>query len=75
MKNLHFSLVGHRVNQIYDIDNKTYLIRLHNNEEKNVLLLESGTRIQKTAFDWPKSNSPCKLNFLLLLVTHSNSIN
>ncbi|CAH1729386.1 unnamed protein product [Chironomus riparius] len=51
-------LVGHRVNQIYDIDNKTYLIRLHNNEEKNVLLLESGTRIQKTAFDWPKSLSP-----------------
>jgi predicted ribosome quality control (RQC) complex YloA/Tae2 family protein len=31
---------------------------LHNNEEKNVLLLESGTRIQITAFDWPKSNSP-----------------
>ncbi|KAG5672133.1 hypothetical protein PVAND_002287 [Polypedilum vanderplanki] len=51
-------LIGHRVNQIYDIDNKTYLIRLHNNEEKNVLLFESGTRIHTTTYDWPKSVSP-----------------
>lgn len=58
MKIDYFSLVGHRVNQIYDIDNKTYLIRLHNNDERTVLLLESGTRIQATVFDWPKSNAP-----------------
>lgn len=54
----HFSLVGYRVNQIYDIDNKTYLIRLHRNEEKTVLLLESGNRIHTTAFEWPKNVSP-----------------
>lgn len=53
-----FSLVGFRVNQIYDIDNKTYLIRLHNNEQKSVLLLESGNRIHTTAFEWPKNVSP-----------------
>lgn len=46
------------MNQIYDIDNKTYLIRLHNNDEKNVLLLESGSRIHTTAFEWNKSVSP-----------------
>jgi predicted ribosome quality control (RQC) complex YloA/Tae2 family protein len=46
------------VNQIYDIDNKTYLIRLHRNEEKTVLLLESGNRIHTTAFEWPKNVSP-----------------
>lgn len=46
------------MNQIYDIDNKTYLIRLHRNEEKTVLLLESGNRIHTTAFEWPKNVSP-----------------
>ncbi|CAO1411768.1 unnamed protein product [Diamesa serratosioi] len=51
-------LVGMRVNQIYDIDNKTYLIRLHRNEEKLVLLMESGNRIHTTAFEWPKNVSP-----------------
>lgn len=54
----YFSLVGFRVNQIYDIDNKTYLIRLHSNEQKTVLLLESGNRIHTTAFEWPKNVSP-----------------
>lgn len=44
-----------RVNQIYDIDNRTYLIRLHRNEEKLVLLMESGNRIHTTAFEWPKN--------------------
>lgn len=46
------------MNQIYDIDNKTYLIRLHSNELKTVLLLESGNRIHTTAFEWPKNVSP-----------------
>lgn len=46
------------MNQIYDIDNKTYLIRLHQNESKTVLLLESGNRIHTTAFEWPKNVSP-----------------
>ncbi|CRL06269.1 CLUMA_CG019098, isoform A [Clunio marinus] len=50
--------VGFRVNQIYDIDNKTYLIRLQGNDEKTVLLLESGNRIHTTAFEWPKNVSP-----------------
>ncbi|XP_053693997.1 ribosome quality control complex subunit NEMF homolog [Sabethes cyaneus] len=51
-------LVGMRVNQIYDIDNKTYLIRLVRNEEKIVLLLESGNRFHMTAFEWPKNVAP-----------------
>ncbi|XP_039446062.1 ribosome quality control complex subunit NEMF homolog [Culex pipiens pallens] len=51
-------LVGMRVNQIYDIDNKTYLIRLVRNEEKVVLLLESGNRFHTTAFEWPKNVAP-----------------
>ncbi|XP_011315460.1 nuclear export mediator factor NEMF homolog [Fopius arisanus] len=51
-------LIGMRVNQIYDIDHKTYLIRLQRSEEKAVLLLESGNRIHTTAFEWPKNTAP-----------------
>ncbi|XP_055850255.1 ribosome quality control complex subunit NEMF homolog [Episyrphus balteatus] len=51
-------LVGLRVNQIYDIDNKTFLIRLQQHETKCVLLLESGIRFHTTAFEWPKNMAP-----------------
>ncbi|KAL7727087.1 hypothetical protein ACLKA6_017363 [Drosophila palustris] len=53
-------LVGYRVNQIYDIDNKTYLFRLHGGgaSEKVTLLLESGTRFHTTGFEWPKNVAP-----------------
>lgn len=46
------------MNQIYDIDNKTYLIRLQRTEEKVVLLLESGNRFHTTVFEWPKNVAP-----------------
>ncbi|XP_076234474.1 nuclear export mediator factor NEMF homolog Clbn [Calliopsis andreniformis] len=51
-------LIGMRVNQIYDIDHRTYLIRLQRSEEKSVLLLESGNRIHTTEFEWPKNVAP-----------------
>ena len=51
-------LIGMRVNQIYDIDHRTYLIRLQRSEEKFVLLLESGNRLHTTAFEWPKNVAP-----------------
>lgn len=47
-----------RVNQIYDIDHKTYLIRFQKSEEKSILLLESGMRIHTTEFEWPKNVAP-----------------
>lgn len=48
-----------RVNQIYDIDNKTYLIRLQGGgEAKKMLLIESGIRFHTTAFEWPKNMAP-----------------
>ncbi|CAL1267643.1 unnamed protein product [Larinioides sclopetarius] len=50
--------IGMRVNQIYDVDNKTYLIRLNRYEEKIVILLESGMRMHTTEFEWPKNPSP-----------------
>jgi len=51
-------LVGMRVNQIYDVDHKTYLIRFHRSEEKAVLLFESGIRFHTTEFQWPKNPAP-----------------
>ncbi|XP_022219389.2 nuclear export mediator factor NEMF homolog [Drosophila obscura] len=53
-------LVGLRVNQIYDIDNKTYLIRLQGNGavQKITLLIESGIRFHTTRFEWPKNVAP-----------------
>ncbi|PSN48253.1 Nuclear export mediator factor Nemf [Blattella germanica] len=51
-------LIGMRVAQVYDIDHKTYLIKLQKTEEKCVLLLESGSRIHTTAFEWPKNVAP-----------------
>ncbi|GIX85354.1 nuclear export mediator factor NEMF homolog [Caerostris extrusa] len=50
--------IGMRVNQIYDVDNKTYLIRLNRYEEKIIILMESGMRIHTTEFEWPKNPSP-----------------
>ncbi|KAJ0173458.1 hypothetical protein K1T71_010607 [Dendrolimus kikuchii] len=52
------SLIGMRVNQVYDIDNKTYVIRLQRSEEKSILLLESGNRFHTTHFEWPKNVAP-----------------
>ncbi|KAK3092818.1 hypothetical protein FSP39_007530 [Pinctada imbricata] len=49
---------GMRVVNVYDIDNKTYLIKLGRPDDKAVILLESGIRIHGTEFDWPKHNAP-----------------
>ena len=51
-------LVGMRVNKVFDIDKKTYLIRLQRTEEKSVLMIESGSRIHETSSVWPKNDAP-----------------
>ena len=55
---LNQSLVGMRVNRVYDVDHKTYLFKLQKPEHKVTLLLESGTRIHTTKFEWPKNEPP-----------------
>lgn len=47
-----------RVANVYDIDNKTYLIRLGKTDVKVMLLVESGNRINTTEFEWPKNMMP-----------------
>ncbi|XP_015206020.2 ribosome quality control complex subunit NEMF isoform X1 [Lepisosteus oculatus] len=55
---LNDRFLGMRVNNVYDIDNKTYLIRLQKPDSKAVLLIESGIRIHSTEFEWPKNVMP-----------------
>eukprot|EP00038_Savillea_parva_P030846 m.80823 g.80823 ORF g.80823 m.80823 type:complete len:1353 (+) comp9372_c0_seq3:96-4154(+) len=51
-------LVGMRAANIYDIDKKTYLIKLARPPDKAMLLIESGIRIHTTEYDWPKCDPP-----------------
>uniref|UniRef100_A0A3Q1I8A3 Ribosome quality control complex subunit NEMF n=1 Tax=Anabas testudineus TaxID=64144 RepID=A0A3Q1I8A3_ANATE len=55
---INANYIGMRVNNVYDIDNKTYLIRLQKPDSKAILLIESGTRIHSTDFEWPKNMMP-----------------
>ncbi|XP_066486559.1 ribosome quality control complex subunit NEMF [Tiliqua scincoides] len=55
---LRGSLLGMRVYNVYDVDSKTYLIRLQKPDCKATLLLESGIRIHTTEFEWPKNMMP-----------------
>lgn len=60
-------LIGNRVYQVYDVDNKTYLIRFtkptsttsaEDEISKQILIIESGIRIHLTEYDWPKNTTP-----------------
>ncbi|XP_065332099.1 ribosome quality control complex subunit NEMF homolog [Cloeon dipterum] len=51
-------VVGLRLQQVYDIDHRTYLLKLQEKDDKAVLLIESGNRIHTTAFEWPKNQAP-----------------
>ncbi|XP_057315018.1 ribosome quality control complex subunit NEMF-like [Hydractinia symbiolongicarpus] len=50
--------MGLRVFNVYDIDNKTYLLRLTHGDTKVMLLIESGNRVHLTEYDWPKNMMP-----------------
>lgn len=47
-----------RLQRVYDIDHKTYLFKFQRNDEKCVLLLESGIRIHVTNYEWTKNDAP-----------------
>ena len=64
-------LVTHHLFQVYDIDNKTYLIKLQQPDKKIVVLIESGTRLHTTEFDWPKNPAPS--GFSMKLRKHINN--
>ena len=43
---------------MYDIDKKTYLLKLSRPPSKAVLLIESGIRLHTTSYEWPKNPNP-----------------
>ncbi|CAI9730241.1 Hypothetical predicted protein [Octopus vulgaris] len=51
-------LLSLRVINVYDVDHKTYLIKLSLPDNKAVLVIESGIRIHSTEFEWPKHVAP-----------------
>jgi len=42
------SLIGLRVSNIYDVNQKTYLFKLSRGEKKEFLLIENGVRVHTT---------------------------
>ncbi|CAI5445671.1 unnamed protein product [Caenorhabditis angaria] len=64
------NLIGMRVNNVYDIDNKTYLLKLSRTDEKAVILFESGVKLHQTFHDRPKSQTPS--SFSMKLRKHIN---
>lgn len=57
VKNLQ-GIIGLRVANVYDINHRTYLIKLAKPDHKAFLLIESGTRIHTTEFTRDKSDVP-----------------
>jgi predicted ribosome quality control (RQC) complex YloA/Tae2 family protein len=51
-------LQGYRLQNIYDINPKTYLLKFSQKEDKELVLVESGIRIHYTEFTRDKSNMP-----------------
>jgi predicted ribosome quality control (RQC) complex YloA/Tae2 family protein len=60
VRDLRGRVLGMRVVNVYDIDAKTYLVKLAEpgKAEKVILLLESGIRFHSTRFDRDKADMP-----------------
>uniref|UniRef100_A0A1I8BSF8 NFACT-R_1 domain-containing protein n=1 Tax=Meloidogyne hapla TaxID=6305 RepID=A0A1I8BSF8_MELHA len=52
------NLKGMRLSNVYDINSKTYLLKLQRPNEKAFILFESGIRIHVTNCEWPKAVIP-----------------
>eukprot|EP00904_Undaria_pinnatifida_P003756 jgi/Undpi1/13381/HiC_scaffold_8.g03040.m1 len=72
VRDLRSSVLGLRVVNVYDLDAKTYLLKLASpGQEKAVLLLESGVRFHTTKFAHTKSDMPS--GFSMKLRKHSRT--
>lgn len=58
---LKAKLLGKRLSNIYDLDKKTYLFKIGSGEEKEVLLIEVGTRFHTTLHEFDKKTIPSGL--------------
>ncbi|KAE9413439.1 hypothetical protein Angca_003740, partial [Angiostrongylus cantonensis] len=64
-------LGGARIINVYDINHKTYIMKLSSAKEKFLLLFESGIRIHRAYHDYQKSSFPS--NFSVKLRKHLNN--
>ncbi|ORX62000.1 hypothetical protein DM01DRAFT_1331468 [Hesseltinella vesiculosa] len=56
--NLKERLVGLRLQNIYDVNSKTFLFKFAKPDDKELVLIESGTRLHTTQFSRDKSTMP-----------------
>ncbi|KAF7728253.1 hypothetical protein EC973_006534 [Apophysomyces ossiformis] len=61
-------LIGIRLQNVYDVNAKTFLFKFSNPDKKELVLIESGTRIHTTQFSREKSTMPSQ--FCLKLRNH-----
>ncbi|KAI8829317.1 fibronectin-binding protein A N-terminus-domain-containing protein [Chytridium lagenaria] len=52
------TLIGLRLQNVYDINPKTYLLKFAKPDSKELLLIESGVRLHATAYEREKSKTP-----------------
>ena len=62
---LNTCVKGSRVGNIYDVNNRTYLLKFSKDEVKRTLLIESGIRFHLTTYEWPKSPAPSSFSMKL----------
>ena len=55
---LHARLKGMRIANVYDLNAKTYMLKLARTDEKVFLLLESGSRFHTTNYTRDKGDTP-----------------
>lgn len=68
---LFFRYKGMRLQRVYDIDHKTYLFKFQRNDEKCILLLESGVRLHVTNYEWPKNDAPSSFSMKVNLLCNN----
>ena len=71
--NLRHSLLEKRVANIYDINNKTYIIKLATtgSPEKHFIMIESGIRVHSTKYSRDKAQIPSVFTLKVIFFTSS----
>eukprot|EP00466_Bigelowiella_natans_P015951 jgi/Bigna1/127566/aug1.4_g2274 len=58
VKELKQRIEGMRVQNVYNINQKTYMFKIQSSNGKEILLIESGIRIHLTKYNRPKDSMP-----------------
>ncbi|ORY93012.1 fibronectin-binding protein A N-terminus-domain-containing protein [Syncephalastrum racemosum] len=58
VRNLNERLIGLRLQNIYDVNQKTFLLKFAKPDDKELVLIESGIRVHSTQFSREKQTTP-----------------